>query len=108
MLTQEQIDELSLQEILDLEQKLKIAKELQTERTKKLLLEQVRKIAEDHGLTLAELIGDGQGAADTRKKVEPKYRHPSEPSLTWAGRGQKPKWLSSYLSEGGKLEDCKI
>lgn len=41
-------------------------------------------------------------------KVPPKYRHPSDASLTWAGRGMPPKWLAAELAKGKKLEDFAI
>jgi DNA-binding protein H-NS len=30
--------------------------------------------------------------------VLPKYRNPTQPSETWAGRGRKPEWLTAQLS----------
>ena len=48
-------------------------------------------------------------AASTKgSKVAPKYRHPADASLTWAGRGMPPKWLAAELAEGKKLEDFAI
>ena len=41
-------------------------------------------------------------------KVAPKYRNPSNPSETWAGRGQQPKWMSSQIAAGRKIEDFLI
>lgn len=41
-------------------------------------------------------------------KVAPKYRHPGDNSLTWAGRGMPPKWLAAELAKGKKLEDFLI
>jgi DNA-binding protein H-NS len=41
-------------------------------------------------------------------KVKPKYRHPSNKALTWAGRGSKPAWLEDLLKKGKKLEDFAI
>ncbi len=43
-----------------------------------------------------------------RGKVAPKYRNPSNPSETWAGRGLKPRWLSAALKSGKKLEHFSI
>jgi hypothetical protein len=42
------------------------------------------------------------------RKVEPKYRDPDNPSQTWAGRGQPPKWLTGYESQGRKREEFLI
>ncbi len=40
--------------------------------------------------------------------VLPKFRNPSDPSQTWAGRGKQPRWLVSELKAGKKAEDFRI
>ena len=34
--------------------------------------------------------------------------HPKYGTVTWSGRGRKPKLLVQYLEEGGSLEELKI
>jgi DNA-binding protein H-NS len=41
-------------------------------------------------------------------KIKPKYRHPTDKALTWAGRGSKPRWLLDLLKKGKKLEDFAL
>lgn len=41
-------------------------------------------------------------------KLKPKFRNPANKDETWAGRGLKPKWLSSFLKKGKKLEDFAV
>jgi DNA-binding protein H-NS len=40
--------------------------------------------------------------------VLPKFRNPARPSETWAGRGKRPRWLTTALKRGKRLEDFKI
>jgi DNA-binding protein H-NS len=40
--------------------------------------------------------------------VLPKYRNPTQPSETWAGRGKQPRWVKMQLSLGTRLEDMEI
>jgi DNA-binding protein H-NS len=40
------------------------------------------------------------------RKVPPKYR--SRSGETWAGRGQRPKWMVAALKRGKKIEDFLI
>jgi DNA-binding protein H-NS len=40
--------------------------------------------------------------------VLPKYRNPSDPSETWAGRGKQPRWLVTQLKAGKKMNDFLI
>src|SRR3981081_3574783 len=41
-------------------------------------------------------------------QVFPKYRTPTRPSETWAGRGKQPRWLTAQLKSGKKLDDFRI
>ena len=81
-------------------------------------------LARAEGYSIAELFGGAAmpktaaapAAAKGRKttkgyklgKVEPKYRNPADPSQTWAGRGQQPKWLAAETAKGRKLEEFLI
>jgi DNA-binding protein H-NS len=52
-----------------------------------------------------------RGRRTMRRKyppVLPKYRNPSDPSETWAGRGKQPRWLVSQLKAGKKIDDFLI
>jgi DNA-binding protein H-NS len=40
--------------------------------------------------------------------VLPKYRNPTRPSETWAGRGRQPQWLTVQLESGKRIEDFRI
>ena len=40
--------------------------------------------------------------------VLPKFRNPSDPSQTWAGRGKQPRWLVAQIKAGKKLNDFVI
>ena len=48
----------------------------------------------------------GGGRALRGRKVPPKYR--SRSGETWAGRGQRPKWMVEALKKGKKAEDFLI
>jgi len=62
---------------------------------------------------LAKLTGFRTGSPRGRRggargKVAPKYRNPSNPAETWAGRGLRPRWLTAALKGGKKLEHFAI
>lgn len=48
------------------------------------------------------------GHALKGRKLPPLYRNPANRSETWAGRGNKPRWLASALKRGKKLEHFAI
>ena len=39
-----------------------------------------------------------------RRALAAKFRNPAKPSETWAGRGNRPRWLVAALKGGKKLE----
>ena len=80
----------------------------QTEDKQK-VLDQMTALATSHGFSLDELLGK-KGAVKKvgGKKVAAKYRHPSQPDLTWTGRGRKPVWVADWISSGKTLESLAI
>jgi DNA-binding protein H-NS len=40
--------------------------------------------------------------------VLPKFRNPEKPSETWAGRGKQPRWVTSQLRSGKRMDDFRI
>jgi DNA-binding protein H-NS len=42
------------------------------------------------------------------KKLPPLYRNPKNRAETWAGRGNRPRWLAAALKGGRKLEAFAI
>ena len=79
------------------------------------------KVAKEFGIPLEALIqADSTSRSKQSKntqsrktkrnvrKVPPKYQHPDDPSLTWTGRGLKPKWVVSLLERGVSLNDLLI
>ena len=105
------------------------AKKRRTTLAKRKPIAEVRRklsaLARAEGYTVGELFGGavpvapakkGTAAKPARKstrgyklgKVAPKYRNPQNPSETWAGRGQQPKWMTSQIAAGSKAEDFLI
>ena len=80
----------------------------QTEDRQK-VLEQMAALATSHGFSLEELLSKKGGSKKASvKKVAAKYRHPSQPDLTWTGRGRKPVWVSDWLASGKTIESLAI
>jgi DNA-binding protein H-NS len=52
--------------------------------------------------------GNGKNHPLKGRTVAPKYRDPENSSQTWAGRGQPPRWLTAYESQGRKREEFLI
>jgi DNA-binding protein H-NS len=65
------------------------------------------------GLSLDSLF-PGLGGGTRRRRTDagqplaPKYRHPTDSSQTWSGRGQKAKWLRELEAQGHNAEEFRI
>ncbi|KPF68710.1 histone family protein nucleoid-structuring protein H-NS [beta proteobacterium AAP99] len=76
-------------------------------------IDQIKALMHEHGLSVADLGGRTKAAkpraasGDKRSAVAPKFRDPAT-GQTWAGRGQKPRWLAAAIAAGKKLEDFAI
>lgn len=73
-------------------------------------ISKVKSLMSEYGLTVADLSSRASPAKPTKEekpKVAAKYRN-RETGETWTGRGLKPRWLASALSQGKTLEDFAV
>lgn len=69
----------------------------------------MKELANEAGVSVEELVaGADEDESKKRKAVEPKYRNKSNPDQVWTGRGKQPRWLSTEIENGAKLEDFLI
>jgi DNA-binding protein H-NS len=101
------IDNLSLKQLLELEQKVAVALAKRKQEEKAELRKKMKKLAADAGFDISEVVG-GRSGGGKRGPVAPKYQHPQDASLTWTGRGRQPRWLVAELKAGKKLESFLI
>jgi DNA-binding protein H-NS len=52
--------------------------------------------------------GNGKTHPLKGRTVAPKYRDMANSDQTWAGRGQAPRWLTAYESQGRKRDEFLI
>ena len=69
--------------------------------------EKVRKLAQDNGLDISDLMAADKPkkakAKKSRGRVAPKYKNPASGSETWTGRGRQPHWVADALASGKTL-----
>lgn len=70
------------------------------------VINQIRGLMAEYGLTAADLNNRPAKAAKT-SKVAAKYRNQAT-GETWSGRGLQPKWLKAAIGAGAKLEDFHV
>ncbi|MCL2021262.1 MAG: H-NS histone family protein [Betaproteobacteria bacterium] len=103
------ISQLSLMELKSLERQIPREIRRRAAEEKSNVRRKLEKLAQENGFTLAELMEAGRSI--TRKssgKGVAKYRHPQLANLSWSGRGRKPRWVESWLTDGGKLEQLAV
>lgn len=74
-----------------------------------------KKDVADFLLARAEGTGASEGKSKSRRGkgrglVPPQFRHPTDPSKTWTGRGNRPRWLRDWLEEDEShdMQDLRI
>jgi DNA-binding protein H-NS len=101
----------STDELIKLQDQIAAEIKQRKSRQKKEVLGKLKALAAASGYTLEELVAAngavGREAKPTRT-VAAKYRHPSDPSLAWTGRGKKPRWVGEWLAQGKTLADLAI
>jgi DNA-binding protein H-NS len=82
--------------------------ELRKEKVVK-LREKVHNMIKAEGYTFEDIFGHARGKGKrTGTPVPPKYRNPTDPSMTWSGRGKRPRWFNDALKAGKKEKDLAI
>ena len=80
----------------------------------KRVLAKIRELAASVGMSIGDLAGNKSPRRTTRKttgrmaKRPPKYVHPKDPSLTWAGTGRQPLWFKDALAGGKSADDLRV
>lgn len=93
---------LSSQDLRDLQEQLKQEIKKREQEDVRKAREQIMAIAQSVGMPLKDLL-----AGHTRSKkgaAEVRYRHPSDATLQWTGRGRQPKWVKDWLASGLTLD----
>lgn len=86
--------------------------ELKRREGKLAAIEEIKRMAQEKGLKLEELLTELGGVRQrTRREpstVAPRYRNPDNASQTWSGRGKRPLWLNAALQAGKTLDDLRV
>ena len=73
---------------------------------------EAKRAAEDtlkaYGFSLNDIVDDKTAPGKKATRGAPKYAHPEDPTLTWTGRGRKPKWIVEALEAGKSIDDFAI
>lgn len=98
------LEKMSQEELLQLQKDVKKALTTYQERRRKEALIEMQEVARRHGLDLADVVKTSKRGTVSA----PKFRHPENAELTWAGRGRQPRWVKEALESGQTLDDMRI
>jgi DNA-binding protein H-NS len=101
------ITQFTTEQLEDLQKKIPAELARREKETKAKVRQELEELAQKHGFSLDQLL-NVPAPEKTKKTVPPKYRHPTEASLTWTGRGRQPHWVTELLSSGITLESLTI
>ena len=94
---------MAFDELLVAKGKIEIEIELRSARDRSRLIEAVGKLRSVSAAKSAT-ASDARPHTLKGKKLPPRYRNPKNRKETWAGRGNRPRWLVAALKGGKKLE----
>jgi len=98
-----QLQKMSYKELLQLQRQVVDAIEKRRVAERFALKDKLQSMAERAGFQIDDLFGHTRERAVNTITV--KYRHPTNRSLIWTGRGRRPKWL---VAEGGDVERFRV
>jgi DNA-binding protein H-NS len=102
------IGSMSFDELVETKAKIEAAIEIKVASERRQLMEMLGEIGSE------KRSANGAAGRRTRsdslkgRKLPPLYRNPKNRNETWAGRGNRPRWLVAALKSGKKLEAFAI
>ncbi len=99
------LEEMSLDELKQLRKDVDKAIETYEARQLAEARQKLEAQAKELGFSLEAIVGASK--TGNPKRV-PKFRHPQNPTLTWTGRGRKPKWFIEAINAGMTEDDLRI
>ncbi len=98
------LDELTLDELLVLQDEVKKA----IEKQKDSVIGEINAKMKAMDITIADLSAIFAPSAKGNFKRKPKYRNPANPQDVWGGVGKMPRWFKAQLDKGINKEDMLI
>ncbi|HEY6897479.1 MAG TPA: H-NS histone family protein [Rhodocyclaceae bacterium] len=102
------LSKLSIAELKELQTRIPAEIQKRKSEEKQQVLKELADLAAAKGFSLDELMAKKSAKTGSRKPAAVKYRHPSDSSLTWTGRGRKPLWVAQWLENGKTLEALAV
>ena len=99
------LDEMSREELQDLQRQVNAALKNYDDRRKKDAHSRLDAMARELGFSLADFNAMKKGKSSGGV---PRYVHPENPSKTWSGRGRQPQWFKDAIGSGKTEADMAL
>jgi DNA-binding protein H-NS len=93
-----QLEKMTVKELRDLKTRIDMAISARQSKDRTELKQKMMALAEEAGLSLDDVLGGTRRGGRGKGSVAVKYRHPDDSSLTWTGRGRRPRWLDGIAN----------
>jgi DNA-binding protein H-NS len=101
------VKSMAFNELVKAKAKIEAELELRAAKERSRLIDAIGKLRRLSAMT-SNGASTGRPHALKGKKLPPLYRNPKNRAETWAGRGNRPRWLVAALRGGKKLEAFAI
>lgn len=111
MQIEDKLEQLSPEELKQFIEEAHRTLEIKQKEKRSEVIRQIKELAASVGLDVDIRVKSKTAEAKPsrkRAKLPPKYRHPSDASITWTGRGQMPRWLRELVNQGHDREEFRI
>lgn len=99
IMKESQLERMTVKELRELKSKIDAAIVARQSKDRTELRQKMQLLAEEAGLSIEDVLGSRRaGSRGGKGSVAVKYRHPDNASLTWTGRGRRPKWLDGVAN----------
>lgn len=100
------LEKLSIVELRELQDQVKKQLKITEQKSISDARAKILEIAQRAGVSVKDLVGSG--ATKVKQSVAVKYRHPSDSTLQWSGRGRQPKWVKEWIESGKSLDKTGV
>lgn len=103
------INSASLQDLKKLEKNIVRAIADFDYRQKRMVMSALEEKAKEFGFVLSDLFSHvAVTSTNPREKSTARYGNPSDPKMTWSGRGRKPRWFNEAIAAGTSPESMAV
>lgn len=68
--------------------------------------QRILEVAKNLGMSVEQILGAKE--PKQRQPAAARFKHPSDSTRQWSGRGRQPRWVKEHLDAGNTLESLLI